>query len=54
MLIRLGGAVVVPFGGGRLVERFTRDAERLIVDRFDPASLYPRNLNNKGEGAREK
>ncbi len=53
-LVRRAGAVVVPFAGGKVLERFSLDGEKLVVDRFDPASLYPKSPNNKGEGVKEK
>jgi hypothetical protein len=53
-LMRRGGAVLVPFAGGKLVEQFSVDGDKLVVKRFDPASLYPKSPNNKGEGIREK
>ena len=53
-LLRRAGTVVVSFADGAILERFSLEAEKLLVDRFHPASLYPKNPNNKGEGVREK
>jgi hypothetical protein len=53
-LVRQGTVVLVPFAGATILERFTLEGERLMVDRFHPSSLYPRNPNNRGEGVREK
>jgi hypothetical protein len=52
-LIRRGAAVLAPFAGGKLVERFSLKGDKLIVERFDPASLYPKSAMNKGEGVKE-
>ena len=40
--------------GGKLVERLSMEGDKLVVERFDPVSLYPKSPNNKGEGVREK
>lgn len=53
-LLRRSGLVLVPFAGGKLVERFSVDGDKLVVERFDPASLFPKSPNNKGEGTRDK
>jgi hypothetical protein len=53
-LVRRGGAVLIPFAGGKLVERLSMEGDKLLVERFDPVSLYPKSPNNKGEGVREK
>jgi hypothetical protein len=53
-LVRRGGAVLVPFAGGKLLERLSMEGDKLVVERFDPSSLYPERPNNKGEGVREK
>lgn len=53
-LVRRGGAVLVPFAGGKLVERLSMEGDKLVVERFDPASLYPKSPNNKGEGVQKK
>ena len=53
-LVRRSGAVVVPFAGGKLQERFSMEGDKLVVDRFDPSSPALKDRNNKGEGVREK
>jgi hypothetical protein len=53
-LTRRAGVVVASFANGKVLERFSLDVGKLIVDRFDPASLFPKSPNNRGEGAREK
>lgn len=53
-LDRLDGAVLVSFANGKLVERFRLEGDRLIIERFDPISLYPKMPNNKGIGVRDK
>lgn len=53
-LTRRAGLVVASFADGKVLERFSLDAGKLIVDRFDPASLFPKSPNNRGEGIREK
>ncbi|MDB5307539.1 MAG: hypothetical protein JWO38_1741 [Gemmataceae bacterium] len=53
-LVRRGVVVLISFADGKLVERFSLDGEKLVVERFDPASLYPKSPNNRGEGVREK
>ena len=50
-LIRRGGAVLVPFTGGTIIERFSIEGGKLVVERFDPGTLYPKRPNNKGEGS---
>jgi hypothetical protein len=53
-LTRRAGVVVASFANGKVLERFSLDGGKLIVDRFDPASLFPKSPNNRGEGVREK
>lgn len=52
-LIRRSGVVLVPFAEGKILERFSMEGDKLAVERFAPASLYPKSPNNKGEGVRE-
>ncbi len=53
-LVRRGGKVLVSFANGKLVERFSIEGEKLVVERFEPASQYPKYATNKGEGGREE
>ena len=51
-LVRRDGEVVVSFAQGRILERFEIRADTLVVDRFDPAKLYPKTPSAKAEGVR--
>ncbi len=53
-LTRKDGEVLVKFANGKLVERFSLVGDTLIVERFEPISLYPKTPKNKGLGKREK
>jgi hypothetical protein len=53
-LVRRGGAVLVPFAGGKILERFSMEGDKLVVERYDPSSPALKDRNNKGEGVREK
>jgi hypothetical protein len=53
-LVRRGGVVVASFANGTVLERYFLDGEKLIVERFIPASNFPRIPKNRGEGIREK
>jgi len=52
-LARRGGAVLATFASGKVVERLAMEGEKLLVERFDPSSLYPKQPGNKGEAARD-
>ena len=52
-LVRRGRDVLVPFADGKILERLSLDAEKLVVERYDPPSLFPQS-NNKGIGVRVK
>jgi hypothetical protein len=52
-LVRRGGVILVRFANGRVMEQFSLKGDKLIVERFDPASLYPGRPNNKGVGVRQ-
>jgi hypothetical protein len=53
-LVRRNGTVIVPFADGTIIERFSLNGEKLVVERFYPSSDYPKSPSNKGEGVREK
>jgi hypothetical protein len=54
-LVRQGGVVVVSFAGGKVIERFSIEGDKLLVDRFFPATNFPNKTpDNKGEGVKEK
>lgn len=53
-LQRRAGAVLAPLAGGTILEKFSVDGDKLQVERFHPASHYPKTVDNKATGVRAK